>query len=68
MATAEHIYHSCTVEQYMALEHESDVRYEFYQGEVFAMAGGTMRHNLIIQNVAMALRSLRRMPRIYREC
>jgi len=44
----------------MALEHESDVRYEFYQGEVFAMAGGTMRHNLIIQNMATALRSLRR--------
>jgi Uma2 family endonuclease len=59
MATAENIHHSYTVEQYLALEHESEVRYEFYQGEVFAMAGGTMRHNLIIQNIATALRSLR---------
>ena len=59
MTTAEHIHHSYTVEQYLALERESDVRYEFYHGEVFAMAGGTMRHNLIIQNMATALRRLR---------
>ncbi|MES2732008.1 MAG: Uma2 family endonuclease [Bacteroidota bacterium] len=59
MALAENIHHLYTAEQYVALEQESDLRYEFYQGEVFAMAGGTMQHNLIIQNIATALRSLR---------
>ncbi|MBC7922244.1 MAG: Uma2 family endonuclease [Ferruginibacter sp.] len=59
MATVKNIHHSYTVEQYVALEQESELRYEFYRGEVFAMTGGTMQHNLIIQNMANALRSLR---------
>ncbi len=40
----------------MELEAHSDVRHEFFEGEVFAMAGGTVRHNTIVLNTAFALR------------
>ena len=46
-----------TVAEYMALERESDVRHEFFEGEVFAMAGGTNRHNLLVLNCVVALRT-----------
>lgn len=51
-----------TVEEYFALEDTSDIRHEFYHGEIFPldspenMAGGTKRHNLLIQNCVVALR------------
>ena len=45
-----------TVAEYMALEEQSSVRHEFFEGEVFAMAGGTARHNLLVLNCALALR------------
>ena len=41
----------------MALEAESHVRHEFFEGEVFAMAGGTIKHNLLIGNCYAALRT-----------
>lgn len=36
-----------TVEEYMALEEQCDVRHEFFEGEVFAIAGADVSHNLI---------------------
>lgn len=45
-----------TVEEYLAMERESDVKHEFYDGEIFAMAGGTRAHNLISLNIAAELR------------
>ncbi|RZK42751.1 MAG: Uma2 family endonuclease [Hymenobacter sp.] len=45
-----------TVEEYFALEEVSDVRHEFFEGEVFAMAGTSRAHNTIALNMAMALR------------
>ena len=51
-----------TVEEYFALEEQSDIRHEYYHGEVFpmdgpeAMAGATLAHNTIKQNGVMALR------------
>lgn len=45
-----------TTEEYFALEAESNVRHEFFEGEVFAMAGGTGTHNDIVQNFVLALR------------
>jgi Uma2 family endonuclease len=45
-----------TVAEYMALEERSDVRHEFFAGEVFAMAGGTAVHNTLVLNCAFALR------------
>lgn len=45
-----------TVEGYFALEATSGVRHEFFEGEVFAMAGTTRAHNTIAGNLYMALR------------
>jgi len=51
-----------TVEEYFALEETSDVRHEYYHGDIFPLdgpqsrAGGTKRHNLLIQNCVVALR------------
>ncbi|WP_020606276.1 Uma2 family endonuclease [Spirosoma spitsbergense] len=43
--------HQYTVEEYLVLEEKSEVRHEFYNGDVYAMAGGTVNHNLLIDNV-----------------
>ena len=43
--------HRYTVEEYLALEERSEVRHEFYNGEIYAMAGTTTAHNLLIDNV-----------------
>lgn len=43
-------------EAYFLWEETQDIRHEYYQGEVFAMAGTTLRHNAIIQNMIFGLR------------
>jgi Uma2 family endonuclease len=40
-----------TVEEYLQFENESIEKHEFYDGEVFAMAGAGLRHNKIFSNV-----------------
>jgi Uma2 family endonuclease len=49
-----------TADEYLAWEREQPVRHEFYHGEVFAMAGGSMRHNAlcgrIIESLGVQLR------------
>ena len=45
-----------TSAEYFALEEQSELRHAFFDGEVFAMAGGTKSHNLITQNIALSLR------------
>ncbi len=40
-----------TVEEYFELDNHTEIRYEFYNGEVFAMAGGTKNHNRIIRTI-----------------
>ena len=40
-----------------ALELATGLRHEFYNGRAVAMSGGTLRHNAIAINVALALRS-----------
>ena len=44
-----------TVEEYLALELASPTKHEFYDGEIFAMAGASEAHNLIVANVSAAL-------------
>ena len=39
-----------THEQYFALEEKSDTRHEYYQGEIFNLAGSTLNHAKIISN------------------
>ena len=46
-----------TVEEYLALEEKSEVRHEFYNGEIQAMAGGTLNHNLLIDSVKDILKA-----------
>ncbi|OJJ22588.1 hypothetical protein BKI52_07875 [marine bacterium AO1-C] len=45
-----------SIEEYLELEEESQIRYEFYQGEVFAMAGATVTHNEITFNITSILK------------
>ena len=45
-------------EEYLALEQSDNIRYEYYNGEVFAMAGGTQAHNIISQNFILLLTQL----------
>ena len=47
--------HHYTVEEYIALLQTSDVRYEYFDGEVVAMAGGKISHGTIALNVAATL-------------
>ena len=46
-----------TVEEYLELEQISDIRHEYFAGEVFAMAGSSKEHNIISGNVYSRLRS-----------
>ncbi len=40
-----------TAAEYLAMEKESDTKHEFFQGEIFAMAGAGGKHNVISKNV-----------------
>lgn len=44
-------------QEYLALEREAEYKSEYYAGEVFALAGASLRHNLIAGNVLAALHS-----------
>ncbi len=45
-----------TPEEYLALEESADYRSEYYQGEIFAMSGGSANHNRLAGNLYLALR------------
>ncbi|OGX90849.1 Uma2 family endonuclease [Hymenobacter coccineus] len=45
-----------TPEEYLALEEKSEVRHEYFDGKIFAMAGASAPHNLIKGNMIAALR------------
>ena len=44
-----------TVVEYLALERHSEVKHEFLDGELFAMAGSSEAHNLIVGNLVREL-------------
>ncbi len=46
-----------TVEQYIQQESESDTKYEFHNGEIFALAGGTINHGLLCANIYSEIRN-----------
>jgi Uma2 family endonuclease len=46
-----------SVEEYLEGEKSSQLRHEFIDGQVFAMAGASKRHNQIIQNIGYRLRT-----------
>ena len=45
-----------TPEEYLEFERKSDVKHEYYNGEVFAIAGGSPQHGWNIGNIAGELR------------
>lgn len=44
-----------TREEYLAVERFPNVKHEYYDGVVYAMAGGTPKHNAICARVNVAL-------------
>jgi Uma2 family endonuclease len=42
-------------DEYLDMERNSEVRHEYYDGELFAMAGGTPNHNRIVLNLTNLL-------------
>ena len=42
-------------EEYLTREREAETKSEYYDGETFAMAGGSEEHSIIAVNVAGAL-------------
>jgi Uma2 family endonuclease len=52
-----HEYTPVSEDEYLRLEAQSPIKHEYVYGEMFAMTGGTLRHNTITLNVAAALRS-----------
>ena len=52
-----------TPEEYLDLERRAEVKSEYYQGEMFAMAGASLPHNVLAMNLAAILHAqLRRRP------
>jgi Uma2 family endonuclease len=50
-------------EEYLAIERESETRSEYFDGEMFAMSGGSRQHNLIVTNLIRELSTqLKRRP------
>jgi Uma2 family endonuclease len=58
---------SLTPDQYLARERGAEFKCEYFRGEIFAMAGASARHNLIVLNTGAVLRDqLRDRPcRVY---
>lgn len=46
---------SYTAEEYLELERKAETRHEFSSGEIFAMTGGSKRHNAISANLMRVL-------------
>jgi len=44
-----------TPEEYLTIESQADFRSEYFDGEMFAMAGASRRHNRIISNLVIRL-------------
>jgi len=45
-----------SIEDYLAGEEQSDGRYEYIGGRIYAMTGASARHNLIATNLVTVLR------------
>ncbi|PYS90606.1 MAG: hypothetical protein DMF64_14475 [Acidobacteria bacterium] len=42
-------------EEYLAIERKSEIKHEYFAGEMFAMVGASKRHNLITANIIRIL-------------
>lgn len=55
MASSSRPHHRYTYAQYAALERESSTKHEFFDGEIYAMAGGTEDHAALAVSTLAAL-------------
>lgn len=46
-----------TPEEYLTFDSVSDIKYEYFNGEIFAMTGGSLNHNQININIASQLKN-----------
>ena len=44
-----------TTDEYLAIERDAEFRSEFYDGVMYAMAGSTVQHNRVKENLAYEL-------------
>ena len=51
--------HRYTYEEYLAYERDSELKHEFDDGEIFAMAGGSPRHSALASRISAALENTR---------
>jgi len=47
--------HFYNLDEYFALEHAGDARYEYWDGDIVCMSGGTVSHSRIARNVLLSL-------------
>lgn len=47
--------HKLSLEEYLELDRNSEERYEYFDGEVFAMSGASLSHNRIARNLLRSL-------------
>ncbi len=53
-------------EEYLEIESKSEIKHEYHDGEMFAMAGASENHNLILSNIISQLvNKLKKRCRIY---
>jgi Uma2 family endonuclease len=57
MTSAAPRHHAYAYADYLALERDSNVRHEYIDGEIYAMAGGTPEHALLCADVITDLRT-----------
>jgi len=57
MNTAKKENKTYTYSEYLDLEKETNEKHDFYFGEVYNMAGGTIKHNLIVNNISYILKN-----------
>lgn len=46
-----------TAEKYLEFDNNSDIKYEYFDGDIFAMTGGSLNHNQISINIASQLKN-----------
>lgn len=51
--------HRYTYDEYLAFERDSEMKHEFADGEIYAMAGGSLRHSALASRISAALESAR---------
>ncbi|HZS46184.1 MAG TPA: Uma2 family endonuclease [Blastocatellia bacterium] len=52
---ASHLKHIYTPQEYLAMERAASYKSEFCNGEIFAMSGASLEHNLIVTNTTISL-------------